>query len=547
MACSKSSIQLYTNELKNHRDQCLALLQAHEENTPDTFWSRDDQDPVEPEADSDKSLLKLATEVVIQNGKHVFPPPYTRLSDELVYFATKFLKSNVRGRDYPYDFQPRGDIDPDRVPSGVGPIVWAHGLPFFPVYKGYYILCGRKHADWIGWRLHGKHQTTMREYPIWTIGPVVAPGSAISLDRRTERQMLTHKMKSAKECEKGMEKSPVARDVVSNKHFDGSVVPRDSKGGFMITPIYRVQGYSTKVGPNAADGPRAMQMGKLWFTKHRIQDFDWDAVSKVHYTNERNPMIYGDDEPAEAEEEVQDDAEEEVESGIETDFSGFMDETEDNIKTPAEDNMEGVVEDDTDITEPTMNETEVNKSKEVVNMNGEVEGNTEITESVMDEITAEIMHEETAQIKALDITEPKESSPNKIPASQHHGIAKEATETTKSLKIAELIKTTEAQEKDIPQVPETDASGPFTSQCQDDDAVKTTSGHVPQNTEDEAIDQEEDQDTCVLVAEDDGDTGPEPEETKNETDPDAQTSASATDVTDMAAEEGVSETKLTVE
>jgi hypothetical protein len=344
-----------------------------------------------------------------------------------------------------------------------------------------------------------------------------------------------------------MEKSPVARDVVSNKHFDGSVVPRDSKGGFMITPIYRVQGYSTKVGPNAADGPRAMQMGKLWFTKHRIQDFDWDAVSKVHYTNERNPMIYGDDEPAEAEEEVQDDAEEEVESGIETDFSGFMDETEDNIKTPAEDNMEGVVEDDTDITEPTMNETEVNKSKEVVNMNGEVEGNTEITESVMDEITAEIMHEETAQIKALDITEPKESSPNKIPASQHHGIAKEATETTKSLKIAELIKTTEAQEKDIPQVPETDASGPFTSQCQDDDAVKTTSGHVPQNTEDEAIDQEEDQDTCVLVAEDDGDTGPEPEETKNETDPDAQTSASATDVTDMAAEEGVSETKLTVE
>ncbi|KAJ6110647.1 hypothetical protein N7486_002882 [Penicillium sp. IBT 16267x] len=475
MACPKSAIQPYAVELKNLRDQCLALLQDHEENTPDTFWSEEnDQDPDDPGTDYDMSLLKLATQVVIENGKHHFPPPYTRLSDELVYFATKFLKSTDRGRNYPYDFQPRGDINPDRVPSGVGPIVWAHGLPFFPVYKGYYILCGRKHADWIGWKLHGKHQTTMREYPIWTIGPVVAPGSAVSLERTANRQMRTHKMKSAKECEKGMEKSPVARDVVSAKHFDGSVVPRDSKGGFMITPIYRVQGYSIKVGPNAADGSRAMQMGKQWFSKNRITDFDWEAASKLHYTNERNPMIYGDDEAVEDDDddEVEDDAEEEeVESGIETDETCFMDETEDSKL----------------------------KTQDEVNMDGEEEGDMEITKPTMDEI------------------------------------AEEATDTTKSLEAALITETTiETQEKDAPQShpTETNAGSLFTSQRKDGTPDETAPGHAPQNSENEGKDQGKDQDTDVLV--DIGHIGPEPEEAKIDTD--AQASAPETVVTGMTSE-----------
>lgn len=491
MACPKSSIQPYTNELKKLRDHCLALLGAHEEDTPDTFWDKDDPDPVDPGTDYDMSLLELATDVVIENGKHIFPPPYTRLSDELVYFAIKFLKSTTRGRDYPYDFQPRGDINPNRVPSGVGPIVWAHGLPFFPVYKGYYILCGRKHADWIGWILHGKNQATMREYPIWTIGPVVAPGSAVSLDRTAERQMLTHKLKTAKECEKGMEKSPVARDVVSDKHFDGSVVPRDSKGGFMITPIYRVQGYSPKVGPNAPDGSRSMIMGKAWFTKNRIDDFDWEATSKLHYTNERDPMIYGDDEAVEDDdEEVGDD--DEVASANETEETCFMDETED---------------------------TKI-KVQEEVNMDDELEGDTEIIEPTMDEITDQDVHEKIAQMETLDIAEPEETSQVETLASEYQEIAEEAIESINSQETAPSTDKAEAQDTNVPQSKsaELDARAPLSSQLKDGTTDDTSPGHATQNTENEGKDEEADQDTCVLVAEEYGRTSPGLKETKLQTD-----------------------------
>ncbi|KAJ5912868.1 hypothetical protein N7504_001751 [Penicillium tannophilum] len=492
MACPKSSIQPYTNELKKLRDHCLALLGAHEEDTPDTFWDKDDPDPVDPGTDYDMSLLELATDVVIENGKHIFPPPYTRLSDELVYFATKFLKSTTRGRDYPYDFQPRGDINPNRVPSGVGPIVWAHGLPFFPVYKGYYILCGRKHADWIGWILHGKNQATMREYPIWTIGPVVAPGSAVSLDRTAERQMLTHKLKTAKECEKGMEKSPVARDVVSDKHFDGSVVPRDSKGGFMITPIYRVQGYSPKVGPNAPDGSRSMIMGKAWFTKNRIDDFDWEATSKLHYTNERHPMIYGDDEAVEDDDEEVEDENEEVASANETDETCFMDETEDT-KT---------------------------KVQEEVNMDDEVEGDTEIIEPTMDENTDQDVHEKIAQMETLDIAEPEETSQVETLTSEYQEIAEEAIESINSQEAAPITDKAEAQDTNVPQShpAELDARAPLISPLKDSLTNDTSPGHATQNTGNEGNDEEADQDTCVLVAEDYGRTSPGLKETKMQTD-----------------------------
>ncbi|KAJ5992313.1 hypothetical protein N7451_008037 [Penicillium sp. IBT 35674x] len=474
MACPKSSIQPYTNELKKLRDHCLALLGAHEEGTPDTFWDKDDQDPVDPGTDYDMSLLKLATDVAIENGKHIFPPP---------------LHSP---QDYPYDFQPRGDINPNRVPSGVGPIVWAHGLPFFPVYKGYYILCGRKHADWIGWILHGKNQATMRDYPIWTIGPVVAPGSAVSLDRTAERQMLTHKLKTAKECEKGMEKSPVARDVVSDKHFDGSVVPRDSKGGFMITPIYRVQGYSPKVGPNAPDGSRSMIMGKVWFTKNRIDDFDWEAMSKLRYTNERHPMIYGDDKAVEDDDEEVGDGDEEVETDNETDETCFMDETEDT-KT---------------------------KVQEEVNMDDELEGDTEIIDPTMDEITDQDVHEKIAQMETLDIAEPEETFQIETLASEYQEIAEEAIESINSQETAPVTGKPEAQDTNVLQShpAEMNARAPPTSQLEDGTSNDKSPGHATQNTETKGKGQEADQDTCVLVAEDYGRTNPGPMGTKVQTD-----------------------------
>ena len=342
MACSNIAMPIYTIKLKNQRDDCISLLNAHEKYTPDHFWHASDGPGNEPSTDRDKSCLKLATPIGFERGKPIFPPANTRLSDELVYLATKFIKTTDRGRDYPYDFQERGDIRPDRVPSGVGPIIWAHGLPFFPVFKGYYILCGREHAHWIGWMLHPKQFGTIKDYPTWTIGPVIAPGSAVQLARSVERQLRVHKPATAKEVDKGTEKNQGARDVVSMLHHHGTVVPRSSSGGFVICPLYRVQGYTIRVGPNAPGGMRANQMAKAYFKDNNIQDFDYDAALKVPYYNEKNPLIYGDDDDEEEEDDDTDGRGDEGDPGEQV-IAGYEDEEEDANHMDEETNEKGIL------------------------------------------------------------------------------------------------------------------------------------------------------------------------------------------------------------
>lgn len=142
----------------------------------------------------------------------------------------------------------------------------------------------------------------MMSWPVWTIGPVVAPGSAVEESRSVERQARMWKMGSAKDCERGREKNCIARDVVSMAHMDGAVVPRDSKGGFFVTQLFRVLGYSVRVGPYADDGRKGTVQPRSFFTKNHIVDFDYNAAWDRPYRNWRKPQIYGDDDGVEEDE-----------------------------------------------------------------------------------------------------------------------------------------------------------------------------------------------------------------------------------------------------
>lgn len=240
--------------------------------------------------------MRLVTIITFKNDKPVFPPPYTRLSDELVYLATKFLTTKVRGKDYPYDFLDKGDIRPDRVPSGVGPLVWAHGLPHFPVYKGYYILCGRKHAKWVGWIMNSPGPLT-KKYPMWTIGAVVAPESALGLPRTpriTERQLRVHKPRHTRDVENGSEKAPGAHDVVQKVHFDLSIVPRNSSGGYQLVPICQIPGYRIRVGPNWVNGRPAEMVNQEMFSAHGMESFDYAKALQKLYSNQMRPQAEKD-------------------------------------------------------------------------------------------------------------------------------------------------------------------------------------------------------------------------------------------------------------
>lgn len=233
--------------------------------------------------------MRLVATVIYKNDKPVFPPAYTRLSDELVYLATKFLKASTRSKDYPYDFMDKGDIRPNRVPSGVGPIVWAHGLPSFPVYKGYYILCGRKHAKWVGWSLNAPDGPTKKNYPVWTDCLVVAPASALGLSHAIDRQLRVHVPRFTRDYETGSEKNAAARDVVQKAHCDLSIVPRNSSGGYCLVPLCQVPGYQIRVGPDWPNGRLADIISQETFSAYGLEAFDYSEALKKTYVNERCP------------------------------------------------------------------------------------------------------------------------------------------------------------------------------------------------------------------------------------------------------------------
>ncbi|KAI2792666.1 hypothetical protein POX_b02706 [Penicillium oxalicum] len=296
MACTLAEQTTYLNEILQRRKYCLDLLASHEQNHPDALWnpSEDRQGPErEPISIPDRANLKLATRITFDaKQKIIWPPKFTRLSDELVYMATKFLKASERTLKYPYDFNDRGDIREKRVPSGVSPLNWAHGLPFFPVFKGYYILCGREHAKWIGWLLNPRLHRIMMAYSMWTIGPVVAPGSAVRLQRTVERQMRVHKPLCAKDVERRWEKAESARDVVSMAHNDLSIVPETQSGGYVLFPICRLDGYHVRCGPDSMHG-KGVEVGKRWLLQCGVTNFDYDKSLRSPYSNQSNPAAFG--------------------------------------------------------------------------------------------------------------------------------------------------------------------------------------------------------------------------------------------------------------
>ena len=84
-----------------------------------------------------------------ENGHFVMPPSDVRLSDALVVLIlSAAIPGRQRGSRWPADFDSAGDIKPTRWPMGETVVLWAFGLPFLPVYAGYYVLTGSR------WRHH---------------------------------------------------------------------------------------------------------------------------------------------------------------------------------------------------------------------------------------------------------------------------------------------------------------------------------------------------------------------------------------------------------
>jgi hypothetical protein len=284
MACSVADAAVFLEKQSDIKADCEDLFKTHLGAASDVEWNHKDGPGMSASLRCEKARLKLVLSIEFdeETGRPRFPPPNTRLSDELVYLATKHMNNTLRGQRYSYDFDKKGDIAPDRMPSGPAPIVWAHGLPFFPVYKGYYILCGRDHALCIGWLIADMTKSIMKVSPHWAIGAVIAPKTAVRSEHLVDRQISLHQPWGAEKDLRFKGKS-TSRDVVSADHHDCAVLPR-LDGEAQVHPLWEVPGYNAQCGPKVP-GTCPTLMRKDFFIKHEIDEkIDYIHLCR-HYSN----------------------------------------------------------------------------------------------------------------------------------------------------------------------------------------------------------------------------------------------------------------------
>lgn len=87
----------------------------------------------------------------------------------------------IRSKKWPLIFDNNGNIRTDRVPEDPAPLLWSHGLPWAPVYRNYYVLCGRQATDFIqayciGPKSDSTHKGTKVDF---TIGQVILPDAVV--------------------------------------------------------------------------------------------------------------------------------------------------------------------------------------------------------------------------------------------------------------------------------------------------------------------------------------------------------------------------------
>jgi hypothetical protein len=293
MACTVSGETAFVKQQEILRDRCSKALADHLKENPDVVWTPKDGRGERLSTTEEAAKLKLVVDVEFdeETGQPIFPPGNNRLSDELVYLMTKFMNARDLGRRYPYDFDKMGNINPQRVPSGPAPIIWAHGLPFFPVYKGYYILCGRAHAGSIGWLLHERTSEIMQANPIWSVGAVVAPDSAVKAPRNITRQMTQHKP-SGSDKDPGYRGKAWTRDVVAAEHHLCAVFPSLDSDEIDVCPMWKAWGYNVRCGPMRR-GVKPTTMPKDFFTSHGIKDIDYESLARPY----DNHLMDEDEEP----------------------------------------------------------------------------------------------------------------------------------------------------------------------------------------------------------------------------------------------------------
>ncbi|KAG0152674.1 hypothetical protein PDIDSM_2479 [Penicillium digitatum] len=99
---------------------------------------------------------------------------YVRLTDEGIFYCLCTMTPYQLSSRFQADFDQHGDVRTSRIPLDPPMIIWANGLPWFPVYKAFYVLCGSWNpASHLVGR---KYRSSTSEF---FIGVALAPADAV--------------------------------------------------------------------------------------------------------------------------------------------------------------------------------------------------------------------------------------------------------------------------------------------------------------------------------------------------------------------------------
>ncbi|RAH42181.1 uncharacterized protein BO95DRAFT_484916 [Aspergillus brunneoviolaceus CBS 621.78] len=159
---------------------------------PKNTWQLGDPKPPRPSLPIGKNQSKIKKQDQLEiwgswplvstfwdPAQHGWPPYGVRLPDAWVYIAIKLLSTTERHDKYPADFDGSGMVRQSRVPCGPTFVISAHGVFAYPIFKGYYVLCGEEGRKHCAWLLQRQRDAAGNKFQFKTIiaGPVLPPSS----------------------------------------------------------------------------------------------------------------------------------------------------------------------------------------------------------------------------------------------------------------------------------------------------------------------------------------------------------------------------------
>lgn len=136
-------------------------------------------------------------------GDDVTLPINVKLCDWAVYQVVHVCDVQERSERWKYDFGKNGLIRATRIPNGQPVLIEAHGLLWFPVFSGYYVLLGDA-SKTVNWIINAQRPASaFKHMNGFYAGLVLAPGQ--TTDSHLTRQLTLHDRPADKDDVTGFE------------------------------------------------------------------------------------------------------------------------------------------------------------------------------------------------------------------------------------------------------------------------------------------------------------------------------------------------------